>query len=67
MDWIFFVTVLVVSIVAGGYGTLVGGSSLLTIPILILLGVPPHTAVASNRLGVMGITTSGLYKLNQKN
>ena len=31
------------SIIGGLFGTLVGGTSLITIPVLIFLGLPPHT------------------------
>jgi len=36
------------------FGTLIGGSSLVTIPTLLLLGLPPHTAIGayySDRIG----------------
>lgn len=39
-------------------GTLVGGSSLITIPVLIFLGLPPHSAIATDRMGVTGIGIS---------
>jgi uncharacterized membrane protein YfcA len=58
---IFFVG-LIVSVM----GTLIGGSSLFTIPALILLGVPPHTAVGTDRFGIIGITISGWYKFHKK-
>jgi len=52
--------------VASSYGTLVGGGSLLTIPALILLGIPPQTAIATNRFGVIGTSTAGWYKFGKK-
>jgi uncharacterized membrane protein YfcA len=48
------------------FGTLVGGSSLITIPVLILLGLSPHSAIATDRMGVTGIGIAGLYKFHQK-
>ncbi len=48
------------------FGTLVGGSSLITIPVLIFLGLPPHSAIATDRMGVTGIGIAGLYKFHQK-
>jgi hypothetical protein len=48
------------------FGTLVGGSSLITIPVLILLGLPPHTAIGTDRLGVTAIGVGGLYQFHQK-
>ena len=46
--------------------TLVGGSSLLTIPTLILLGLPPHTAIGTDRFGIMGVCLAGWYKFHKK-
>jgi uncharacterized protein len=48
------------------FGTLVGGSSLITIPVLILLGLPPHTAIGTDRMGVTGIGLAGLYSFHKK-
>jgi len=48
------------------FGTLVGGSSLITIPVLIFLGLPPHSAIGTDRMGVTGIGIAGLYKFHQK-
>jgi uncharacterized protein len=48
------------------FGTLVGGSSLITIPVLIFLGLPPHSAIATDRMGITGIGIAGLYKFHQK-
>ena len=58
---IFFVG-LVVSIM----GTLIGGSSLFTIPTLILLGLPPHSAIGTDRFGIMGVCSAGWIKFHQK-
>lgn len=58
---IFFVGLLV-SVLS----TLVGGSSLLTIPTLILLGLPPHTAIGTDRFGIMGVCLAGWYKFHKK-
>lgn len=60
------VIIFLASIVGGAYGTLVGGASLLMIPLLILLGIPAHVAVASNRFGMIGLVTAGLYKFQQQ-
>ena len=54
------------SIIGASFGTLVGGTSLLTIPVLIFLGLPPHTAIGTDRLGITGLTTVGWYKFHQK-
>jgi uncharacterized membrane protein YfcA len=54
------------SIIGGLFGTLVGGTSLITIPVLIFLGLPPHTAIGTDRLGIAGLTTMGWYKFHEK-
>jgi uncharacterized membrane protein YfcA len=46
--------------------TLVGGASVLTIPTLILLGLPPHTAIGTDRFGIMGVCLAGWYKFHKK-
>ncbi len=55
-----------VGIIAGSFGTLVGGGSLITIPTLILLGLPPHTAIGTDRLGMTGVGTAGWYEFHRK-
>jgi uncharacterized membrane protein YfcA len=66
MESIQLIIVLGVGLIAGSYGTLVGGGSLITIPTLIFLGFPPHTAIGTNKLGVMGNSTAGWYEFNRK-
>ena len=51
-----------VGIVAGFFGSMVGGGSLLSIPFLIFLGLPPQVAIATDRFGGMGAATSALIK-----
>ena len=48
------------------FGTLVGGSSLVTIPTLLLLGVSPHTAIGTDRFGIMGVCAAGWYQFHKK-
>lgn len=55
-----------IGIIAGSFGTLVGGGSLITIPTLILLGLPPHTAIGTDRLGMTGIGSAGWYEFHKK-
>jgi len=52
--------------VCSAFGTLVGGSSLITIPLLILMGLPPHTAIGTDRLGTCGIALAGLYSFHRQ-
>jgi uncharacterized membrane protein YfcA len=42
-----------VGIIAGVINTLAGGGSLLTLPVLIFLGLPPNVANGTNRIGIL--------------
>jgi uncharacterized membrane protein YfcA len=46
MEFYKIIIIFVVGLFVSVLSTLVGGSSLLTIPTLILLGLPAHTAMA---------------------
>ena len=39
---------------------------MIIIPLLILMGLPPHTALGTDRAGIVGLNISGWYKFNQK-
>lgn len=60
------ITVFVMSILASSFGTLTGGTSLITIPVLMLLGLPPHVAIGTDRFGIIGLGLSGWYKFQSK-
>jgi uncharacterized membrane protein YfcA len=66
MDIINLLIIFLVGIVSASFGTLVGGGSLITIPTLIFLGLPPHVAIGTNRLGTNGMIISGLYAFHKK-
>jgi uncharacterized membrane protein YfcA len=66
MDLVSLLIIFVVGIIGGSYGTLVGGTSIITIPVLIFLGLPPHTAIGTDRLGIAGLTIAGWYKFHEK-
>lgn len=61
-----FIIILAVGMIGGFFNVFVGAGSLLTIPALILLGLPPHTAIATNRLGVTGSDIAGWYEFHKK-
>ena len=54
------------AVVTAAFGTLIGGSSIVTIPTLILLGLPPHTAIGTDRFGIIGVGLAGWYKFQSK-
>ncbi len=44
---------IIVGFVAGVINTLAGGGSLLTLPVLIFMGLPPNVANGTNRIGIV--------------
>lgn len=66
MEPLLLFAVFIGGIIASAYGTLLGGASLLTIPLLIVLGLPAHVAVATNRTGLLGLALAGWYKFHKK-
>lgn len=66
MEIINFFIMFGTAIFASAFGTLVGGASIITIPTLILLGLPPHTAIGTDRFGIIGVGVAGWYKFHQK-
>lgn len=56
------VLVAVVGFTASFYGVVSGGGGLLVIPGLIVAGMPSPVAVASSRLGMLGLSLSGAYR-----
>ncbi len=66
MEIIDFIIILIVGIVGGFFNVFMGAGSLLTIPVLIVLGLPPHIAIATNRLGVTASDIAGWYKFHMK-
>lgn len=47
------VVLIIVGFIAGCINTIAGGGSLLTLPILIFLGLPPNIANGTNRVGIL--------------
>ena len=66
MDFTQLSIIFFASMVTSTFGALVGGSSLITIPLLIVMGLPPHTAICTDRIGTTGIGIAGLYSFHRK-
>ncbi len=66
MEMMNLFIIFLTGMIGGSFGTLVGGGSLITIPTLILLGLPTHTAIGTDRLGMAGIGSAGWYKFHKK-
>ncbi|MBP2832681.1 sulfite exporter TauE/SafE family protein [Aquimarina sp. U1-2] len=59
-----FLLLAILGFVAGIVNTLAGGGSLLTLPMLIFMGLPPAVANGTNRIGILvqGITSIAGFK-----
>jgi hypothetical protein len=66
MNIINMLVIFFIGIIAGSFATLVGGGLLLMIPTLVFLGLPPQAAIATSKLGAIGVNTAGWYKFHQK-
>ena len=66
MEMMNLFIIFLAGLIGGSFGTLVGGGSLITIPTLMLLGVPPHAAIGTDRLGMAGIGAAGWYQFHKK-
>lgn len=66
MDLTQMIVIFCASVFGSTFGTLVGGSSLISIPLLILMGLPPHTAIGTDRFGTIGIGLAGLYSFHRQ-
>ncbi|MFT4577097.1 MAG: putative membrane protein YfcA, partial [Polaribacter sp.] len=47
------ILLIIVGFIAGVINTLAGGGSLLTLPVLIFMGLPPNIANGTNRVGIV--------------
>ena len=54
--------VFLIGVIASVVGTMVGGGSLLSIPFLIFVGLPPQVAIATDRFAGLGAAITALYK-----
>jgi len=69
MDYLHAILLVFVGVIAGFINTVAGGGSLLSLPILIFLGLPPAMANGTNRIaiflqnisGIAGFKSKGIY------
>ncbi len=67
MDQPFLYLLLVVAGIAAGFiNTLAGGGSMLTLPLLMLLGLPANVANGSNRLAVVTQSIVGVWSFRRR-
>lgn len=65
MEIINLTIIFLASIFAGLYGALIGGGGLLTTPLLILLGLSPHTAIGTTKFGNIGGNSVSTYNFSK--
>ncbi len=63
MSWEHILLVLFVGLVTGFINTLSGSGSLISLPVLMFIGLPPHVANGTNRIGILfqNIVSTGNY------
>jgi len=52
MEWYYYILVVAVGIAAGIINTLAAGGSMITLPILMAMGLPPNVANGTNRIAI---------------
>lgn len=62
----FIPPLLLIGIIAGFFNTLAGGGSVITLPLLIFLGLPPSVANGTNRLALFFQMGSAVYAFKRK-
>ncbi len=66
MEWYIYILVVAVGIVAGIINTLAAGGSLLTLPVLMALGLPPNMANGTNRIAIFLQNVVGVGRFHKE-
>ncbi|MRT94285.1 sulfite exporter TauE/SafE family protein [Ancylomarina sp. 16SWW S1-10-2] len=66
MDLLEVIFIVGAGVFAGFLNVLAGGGSLITLPLLIFLGLPPTIANGTNRIGILAQNIFSVAKFNQK-
>jgi uncharacterized protein len=53
LEWYKYILIIGAGLVAGFINTLAGSGSLLTLPLLMFIGLPPHVANGTNRIAIL--------------
>ncbi|MFA5532829.1 MAG: sulfite exporter TauE/SafE family protein [Candidatus Shapirobacteria bacterium] len=59
---IVLISVFLIGVLASFFGTMVGGGTLLSIPFLMMIGLPPQVAIATERFGGIGQVVASFLK-----
>lgn len=65
LPYYYYIIAMLGAVVAGFINTLAGSGSLITLPILIFLGLPPNIANGTNRIGVLIQCIVGVFKFKK--
>lgn len=66
ISWLNAGLLIAVGFVAGSINVLAGGGSLISLPVLIFLGLPPAVANASNRIAIFSQNIFGIWGFKSK-
>lgn len=66
MEWFEVLLIIGVGFIAGFLNTIAGGGSLITLPILIFLGLPPAVANGTNRIAIFSQNIFGVLGFKSK-
>lgn len=64
-DWIAHAGLFAAGLVAGALNVVAGGGSFLTLPILILMGMPATTANGTNRVGILAQNVGAVWSFRR--
>src|SRR5512145_742962 len=53
LEWYKYLLIIGAGLIAGFINTIAGSGSLLTLPLLMFIGLPPHVANGTNRIAIM--------------
>jgi hypothetical protein len=60
-----YIFIFLVGVFCSIIGSAGGGSALISIPLLTLLGITPNQAIATAKVGALGTLVSGLYSFTR--
>ncbi len=66
LEWYYIIFLVVFGFVIGIINTLAGGGSLITLPVLIFLGLPPNVANGTNRIPILVQSVVSIFGFRSK-
>ncbi|MDX2431755.1 MAG: sulfite exporter TauE/SafE family protein, partial [Bacteroides sp.] len=66
MEWYTYILIVAVGIVAGIVNTMAAGGSMLTLPVLMALGMPPNMANGTNRIAIFLQNIVGVSRFHKE-